>query len=164
MLCAWCNFEGVIQWKFVPNGRAVDADLYSQQLERVHDILRWRYPALVNRNRVLLQLDSARPHTARTTMTKIQELGGIELLSNPVYSPDFAPSNCHLFRSMAHFLRGRNFEIWSCGSGSRRILRIKNQRMVPSRDNKPRWNMAHDHRIWWSLLWRVVCFVRKHYN
>ena len=33
MLCVWWNFEGVIHWEFVPNGRAVDADLYSQQLE-----------------------------------------------------------------------------------------------------------------------------------
>ena len=39
---------------FVPNGSAVDADLYSQHMERVHEILRRRYPALVNRNRVLL--------------------------------------------------------------------------------------------------------------
>ena len=43
MLCVWWNFEGVIHWKFVPNGRGVDADLYSQQLERVHEILRRRY-------------------------------------------------------------------------------------------------------------------------
>ena len=58
-------------------GVAVNVDFYSQQLEQVHKILRWRYSALVNRYRVLLQEDYARPYTARTTMTKIQELGGI---------------------------------------------------------------------------------------
>ena len=36
LLCVWWNFEGVIHWEFVPNGRAVEMDLYSQQLERVH--------------------------------------------------------------------------------------------------------------------------------
>ena len=36
--------------------------------------------------------------------------GGIELLPHPSYSPDLAPSYCHLLRSMAHFLRERNFE------------------------------------------------------
>ena len=41
MLCVWWNFEGVIHWGFVPNGCVVDADLYSQQMERVHEILRW---------------------------------------------------------------------------------------------------------------------------
>ena len=99
-----------MHWEFVPNGRAVDVDLYSQQLERVHEVLEWRYPALVNRNRILLQHDIARPLTARTILTKIQELWGIELLPHPAYSPDLAPSNYHLFRSMADFLRGRNFE------------------------------------------------------
>ena len=53
MLCVWWNFEGVIHCEFVPNRRAVDVYLYSQQLERVHEIWRRIYPALVNRNRVL---------------------------------------------------------------------------------------------------------------
>ena len=83
MLCVWWNFKGVIHWEFVPIGRTVDADLYSQQLERVHEILRPRYPALVNGNRVLLQQDKARPNTALITTTRIQELGGIELLTTP---------------------------------------------------------------------------------
>ena len=64
MLYGWWNSEGVIRWEFVPHGRTVDVDLYSQQLGRVHEILRWRYPALVNRNRVLLQQDNVRAHIA----------------------------------------------------------------------------------------------------
>ena len=43
-------------------------------------------------------------------MTKIQELVGIEQLPHQAYSPDLAHSEYHLFRSLAHFLRGRNFE------------------------------------------------------
>ena len=55
MLSVWMDYEGVIHWQFVPNGRAVDEDLYSQQLERVNEILRRRYPpALVSRKRALL--------------------------------------------------------------------------------------------------------------
>ena len=100
----------MIHWEFVANRRVIDAELYSQQLELVHEIFRRRYTVLVDRNRVLLQQDNARPQSARTSMTKIQELGGIELLPHPVYSPDLAPSDYHLFRSMAQFLRGRNFE------------------------------------------------------
>ena len=30
MLFVWWNFECVIHWEYVPNGRAVDADIYSQ--------------------------------------------------------------------------------------------------------------------------------------
>ena len=51
MPCLWWNFEGAIHWEFVSNGRAVDADLNSQQLERVHEILRRKYSTLVNRNK-----------------------------------------------------------------------------------------------------------------
>lgn len=41
---------------------------------------------------------------------KVAELGGIEVLPHPAYSPDIAPSNYHLFRSLAHYLRGRHFD------------------------------------------------------
>ncbi|CAF1218033.1 unnamed protein product [Rotaria magnacalcarata] len=37
-------------------------------------------------------------------------LDGIEVLAHPAYSPDLAPSDYGLFRSMVHFFRGRRFE------------------------------------------------------
>ena len=40
----------------------------------------------------------------------MQELGGIELLPHPAYSPELSPSDSHLFRRMTHFLHGRNIE------------------------------------------------------
>ena len=33
MFCVWWNFEAVFHYEFVPNGCAVDAYLYFQQLE-----------------------------------------------------------------------------------------------------------------------------------
>jgi histone-lysine N-methyltransferase SETMAR len=60
----------------------------------------------VNRNRALLQQDNARPHTAKKTLQKIEEL---ELLLHPAFSPDLEPSDYYLFRSMAHFLSGEKF-------------------------------------------------------
>jgi len=59
----------------LPEGLAISAQLYSQQLERLYAALFERYPALVNRNRVLLQQYNARPHTAHLTQEKIAELG-----------------------------------------------------------------------------------------
>lgn len=110
MLCVWWNLDGVLHFELVPEGHAINASLYSEQLQRVHDVLQTRYPALINRKRALLLHDNASPHTARTTQKKIQELADIEVLPHPPYSPDLAPSDYHLFRSMAHFLRGRQFE------------------------------------------------------
>jgi len=44
------------------------------------------------------------------TIDKIKELDCIELLPYPPYSPDLAPSDYYLFKSMAHFLRGTQFK------------------------------------------------------
>ena len=156
MLCVWWNSEGVIHWEFVPSGCAVDVDLNSQQLEMVHEILRRRYPSLV-RNGVLLQHDNAIPHTAQTTMTKIQELGEIELLPHQEYRPDLAPTDYHLSNPWPiSCVKGLSkiLKLWKWVSSL--ILRIRSQRLVSSRDDKPRWKMAQYHKILRPLFWRVV--------
>jgi len=110
MLCVWWNFEGIVHFELVPNGRAINAELYCQQLERVYDKLKEVYPTLVSRKRALFQQDNAKPHTAKKTKKKFEELDGVEVLPHPAYSPDIAPSDYGLFRSMQHFLNGRRFE------------------------------------------------------
>jgi hypothetical protein len=75
----------------VPDGRTINAEVYSQQLEKMYKVLLENYPALVNRKRVLLQQDNARPHTAKKTLQKIEDLEGIELLPHPAFSPDLEP-------------------------------------------------------------------------
>src|SRR5262249_36762454 len=57
---------------------------------------------------VILHHDNARPHTGRMTLAKIKEHGW-NLLLHPPYSPDLAPSDYYLFRSLEHFLRGKTF-------------------------------------------------------
>jgi hypothetical protein len=69
-----------------------------------------KYPALVNRKRVLLQQENARHHTAKKILQKIEELEVIELLPHPAFSPDLEPSDYYLFRSLAQFLRGKKFQ------------------------------------------------------
>jgi histone-lysine N-methyltransferase SETMAR len=66
-------------------------------------------PGFGQQKRVLLQQDDASSHTARKTKEKPRELEVTALLSHPAYIPDLAPSDFHLFRAMAHFLRGRSF-------------------------------------------------------
>lgn len=110
MLCVWWNFQGIIHYEFVPNGRAIDAVLYCEQVERVYDKLKEKYPALIRRKCALLQQDNAKPHTAKKTKEKFEELDGVEILPHPPFSPDLAPSDYGLFRSMQHFFRGRRFE------------------------------------------------------
>jgi histone-lysine N-methyltransferase SETMAR len=73
-------------------------------------VLLKKYPALVNRNHVLLQQDNARLHTAKKTLQIIEELEGTELLPHPTFSPDLEPSDHYLFCSMAQFLCGKKFQ------------------------------------------------------
>ena len=60
-------------------------------------------------DRVFFLHDNARPHVAKLTCQKIQDLGWTKLL-HPPYSPDMAPTDYHLFRSLSHFLDGRQFK------------------------------------------------------
>ncbi|KOX74784.1 Histone-lysine N-methyltransferase SETMAR [Melipona quadrifasciata] len=52
--------------------------------------------------------DNAKPHTFLVTRQKLLELGW-DVLSHPPYSPDLAPSDYHLFRSMQNSLNGKIF-------------------------------------------------------
>ena len=110
MLCVWWNFDGILHFELVPNGRAISAELYCQQLEPVYEKLKQKYPALINQRRVLKQQDNAKQHTFRKTKNKFEELDGVEVLPHLAYSPDCAPSDYGLFRSMQHFLMGRRFD------------------------------------------------------
>ncbi|EGI61410.1 Mariner Mos1 transposase, partial [Acromyrmex echinatior] len=52
--------------------------------------------------------DNARPYIAKVVKTYLETLKWKVLLHAP-YSPDVAPSDYHLFRSMAHGLAGQHF-------------------------------------------------------
>ena len=57
---------------------------------------------------VILQHDNARPHVAKVVKKYLETLKW-EILPHPPYSPDVAPSDFHLFRSMAQGLADQHF-------------------------------------------------------
>ena len=57
---------------------------------------------------MILQHDNARSHVAKVVKTYLETLKW-EVLPHPLYSPDVAPSDYHLFRSMAHGLADQHF-------------------------------------------------------
>jgi histone-lysine N-methyltransferase SETMAR len=87
----------------LPAGQTINAERYCEHLDRCNQAL----PRRLRRNAILLQ-DNARPHIACLTKAKLEELGW-ELLEHPPYSPDLSPSDCHLFRSLEHFLKKKKF-------------------------------------------------------
>ena len=64
-----------------------------------------RRASLSNRRRGDFEAGQARLHTERITLEKIKELEW-KLLLHSTYSPDLAPSDNHLIRSMEPFSEG----------------------------------------------------------
>ncbi|UYV67535.1 K02A2.6-like [Cordylochernes scorpioides] len=110
MLSIWWNIDGIVHCELVPDGRAVNANRYSEQLSRVYAILKTQYPALINRKRVLLQHDNTLAHRTRLTTNRMKDSEGIKVLPHPTYSPEIASSDYALFRPMATFIRGRHLK------------------------------------------------------
>jgi hypothetical protein len=98
--------EGIIHYELLERNLTVTAERYCQQLRRVEEAIQQKRPG--RRHGVILQYDNARPNTANMTKAAIQELDW-EILPHQSYSPDLAPLDYHLFRSLSNNLRGAEF-------------------------------------------------------
>ncbi len=103
MLNAWWGVRGVIHWELLPTGSNITANLYCQQLDRVAAKLQGKQDKLYS-----LQ-DNARSHIAKSTREKLLELG-CTVVPHPPYSPELAPTDYHLFCSLADHLREKKFD------------------------------------------------------
>ena len=74
----------------------------------MHQKLISKQPILVNRYGPILLHDNARPHTSRTTIKKLADLG-YEILPHLAYSPDLSPTDYHLFRHLELYVRNKKF-------------------------------------------------------
>ena len=104
--------DSIMHFELVPNGHAIRAKLYYQQLERVYEYLKQKYLALINQKCILIQQDNAKPHTSRKTKDKFKELGSVDVLPHPAYSPDYAPS-VTAFSTQCNTLKGLRFDSFS---------------------------------------------------
>lgn len=103
MLCVFWSARGVEYWELLEQGQTVNSEVYCRQLDQLNQRLNRR------RAQVVFLDDNAKPHRSRVTNAKIQELGW-DRLDHPPYSPDLAPSDFHLFRSLQHCLKGKRFD------------------------------------------------------
>ena len=102
MSICW-GVKGIVYWELLPTGCTITADLYCQQLDRVAKELQGK------QDRIYFLHDNARPHVAKSTRKKLLKLGWITI-PHPPYSPDLAPTDYHLFHSLANYLREKKFD------------------------------------------------------
>jgi hypothetical protein len=98
--------EGVIHYELLEMNLTVTAERYCQQLHRLEEAIYHKRSG--RRHGVFLQHDNTLPYIANMTKAAIQELDW-EILPHPPYSPDLAPSDYHLFRSLSNNLLGVSF-------------------------------------------------------
>ena len=65
LLCVWWDIHGIIHYELLKPGETITADVYCAQLERLKEALLSKWPGLINRGKVILQYDNARPHAAK---------------------------------------------------------------------------------------------------
>ncbi len=106
MLSVWWDFQGVIYFELLPPNTSVTADLYCEQLQKLRDALRNKRPG---RGKVRLLVDNAKPHIAKVTRQTLEKFRW-EVVPHAPYSPDLAPTDYHLFRSLQNHLRGKKFD------------------------------------------------------
>jgi len=109
MLSVWWDRKGVVFFELLPRNQTINSNVYCRQLDSLNESLIQKRPGLVNRKGIVFHHDNARPHTSLITRQKLLELGW-DLLPHPPYSPDLAPSDFHLFRSLQNSLRGKTFD------------------------------------------------------
>lgn len=106
MLSVFWDYKGILWYELRPSGTTVNSDVYCSQLDELAMEIQKNRP---ERKQILLLHDNARPHVSKETRRKINELGW-EVLPHPPYSPDLAPSDYHLFRSLSNHLMNKKYD------------------------------------------------------
>ena len=99
----WRSSKGFLYYELLKPGETVTVKLYKDQLQKLSQRIQKLGPHLVHTTRkVLLFYNNERFHVA------ILELGW-ELMPHPAYSPNLAPSDYYLLRSLQHSLSEKIF-------------------------------------------------------
>jgi len=89
-------------------GYTVNSATYADLLKNhLRPAIKFKRPGLLSTG-VLLQLDNARPHTARSALATIQD-PSFEGLSHPPYSPDLDPGDFHVFGPLKEAMGVKSF-------------------------------------------------------
>jgi histone-lysine N-methyltransferase SETMAR len=62
ILCIWWDMKGVINFELLDTHETINANVYSQQLQRLNDVILQKRLVLANQKGVILLHDNGRPH------------------------------------------------------------------------------------------------------
>jgi len=99
--------DGIVLIDYLPKGQTINAEYYSSLLMQMKDVLKSKRRGKVTKGVIFLH-DNAPANQALATQKKLAYLG-FQCLDHPLYSPDLAPSDYHLFPGLKKQLRGRHF-------------------------------------------------------
>ena len=108
MLSVWWDWKGIVHYELLEPSQTINSTLYCQKLMRLKQANKkngqnWSmYRSILA---VVFHHDNARTLVSLVTRQKLRELSW-EVLMHPPYSPDLAPSDYHLFRSLKNSLNG----------------------------------------------------------
>ena len=109
MLCIWWDQVGVVYYKLLKPNETITGERYRTQLMRLSRALREKWPQYEQMHeKVYTRHDNARTHVAKPVKIYLETLKW-EVLPHPPYSPDIAPSDYYLFRSMVQVLADQQF-------------------------------------------------------
>ena len=97
--------------------------------------------------KIYFQQDNAKPRVAKIVKEKIAKFGW-KMLPHPPYSPDLAPSDYHLYRSLSYHLRGKILK-------TMRALKNELQKFFDSRPQELYAKGIHDLPRRWAELMKT---------
>jgi len=111
--------DSILLIHYLPKAQTINAEYYSSLLVQLKDILKEkRRGAGSSPKGVLFLHDNAPAHRALATQKKRAFLG-FQFLDHPPYSPDLAPSDCHLFPGLKKKIEISPFFVRRGGQGCR---------------------------------------------
>lgn len=108
MASVFWDARGIIFIDYLEKGKTITGPYYSELLDRLNAEIKKKRPYL-KKKKVLFHHDNAPAHKSVIAQSKLHELG-YELLPQPPYSPDLAPSDYYLFGNLKRWLAGKRFE------------------------------------------------------
>ena len=104
MICIWWDQKGVLYYELLKPGKNINGERYRRQLIRLKRAIAEKRPEYATTHEaIIFHHDNAWPNVAILVKNYLEN-SGWEVLPHPPYSPDLAPSDYHLFRSMQNAL------------------------------------------------------------